>query len=217
MNFIRKNTRAITLILVYFFAALMQAGSLLLLAISELFNNNLIESEFANSVTGLAITAIVGIILFWKEIISSFTYFKEDTFWRIFEIFLWVGLIFLVDVITQKILSGHRIGNQEEVLSMGENVPLVVTLFFLAFLGPIAEELIFRHVLIQCLSETIGLIFSVIISVFLFTFMHTQQPLDVIIYLPGTILLTAAYLKTNRSIAFVMAIHICNNILGFVL
>ncbi|EGO9008238.1 TPA: CAAX protease [Enterococcus faecalis] len=37
MNFIRKNTRAIRLIVVYFFAVLMQAGSLLLLAISLLF------------------------------------------------------------------------------------------------------------------------------------------------------------------------------------
>ena len=42
----------------------MQAGSLLLLAISLLFDNNLVESSFANLVTGLTITAIVGIVLF---------------------------------------------------------------------------------------------------------------------------------------------------------
>ncbi|BDQ61497.1 hypothetical protein EfsSVR2332_15750 [Enterococcus faecalis] len=49
MNFIRKNTRAISLIVVYFFTVLMQAGSLLLLAISLLFDNNLVESSFCKS------------------------------------------------------------------------------------------------------------------------------------------------------------------------
>ena len=67
MNFIRKNTRAISLIVVYFFTVLMQAGSLLLLAISLLFDNNLVESSFANLVTGLTITAIVGIVLFLER------------------------------------------------------------------------------------------------------------------------------------------------------
>lgn len=217
MNFIRKNTRAISLIVVYFFTVLMQAGSLLLLAISLLFDNNLVESSFANLVTGLTITAIVGIVLFWKEIVAGFDYFKEETLWRIFSIFLWVGLIFLVDVIIQKIMSNNLIANQQDVLSFGAQVPLLVTLFFLAIVGPIAEELVFRQVLMNCLSETIGIACTTMISIFLFTFMHTQQPLDFLIYLPGAILLSAAYLKLNRSLVFVMAIHIVNNMFGFLL
>ncbi len=217
MNFIRKNARAISLIVVYFFTVLMQAGSLLLLAISLLFDNNLVESSFANLVTGLTITAIVGIVLFWKEIVAGFDYFKEETLWRIFSIFLWVGLIFLVDIIIQKIMSNNPIANQQDVLSFGAQVPLLVTLFFLAIVGPIAEELVFRQVLMNCLSETIGIASATIISIFLFTFMHTQQPLDFLIYLPGAILLSAAYLKSNRSLVFVMAIHIVNNMLGFLL
>ncbi|UYY06945.1 CPBP family intramembrane metalloprotease [Enterococcus faecalis] len=195
MNFIRKNTRAISLIVVYFFTVLMQAGSLLLLAISLLFDNNLVESSFANLVTGLTITAIVGIVLFWKEIVAGFDYFKEETLWRIFSIFLWVGLIFLVDIIIQKIMSNNPIANQQDVLSFGAQVPLLVTLFFLAIVGPIAEELVFRQVLMNCLSETIGIASATIISIFLFTFMHTQQPLDFLIYLPGAILLSADLLK----------------------
>ncbi|EHT2877611.1 CPBP family intramembrane metalloprotease [Enterococcus faecalis] len=195
----------------------MQAGSLLLLAISLLFDNNLVESSFANLVTGLTITAIVGIVLFWKEIVAGFDYFKEETLWRIFSIFLWVGLIFLVDVIIQKIMSNNLIANQQDVLSFGAQVPLLVTLFFLAIVGPIAEELVFRQVLMNCLSETIGIACTTMISIFLFTFMHTQQPLDFLIYLPGAILLSAAYLKLNRSLVFVMAIHIVNNMFGFLL
>ncbi|HEL7541559.1 TPA: CPBP family intramembrane metalloprotease [Enterococcus faecalis] len=165
----------------------------------------------------MTITAIVGIVLFWKEIVAGFDYFKEETLWRIFSIFLWVGLIFLVDVIIQKIMSNYQSGNQQEVLSFGNQVPLLVILFFLAILGPIVEELVFRQVLMNCLSETIGIAFATVISISLFTFMHIQQPLDFLVYLPGAILLSAAYLKSNRSIVFVMAIHIINNMLGFLL
>ena len=106
----------------------MQVGSLLLLAISLLFDNNLVESSFANLVTGLTITAIVGIVLFWKEIVAGFDYFKEETLWRIFSIFLWVGLIFS-RCYYSKIMSNNLIANQQDVLSFGAQVPLLVTYF----------------------------------------------------------------------------------------
>ncbi|WP_270748517.1 type II CAAX prenyl endopeptidase Rce1 family protein, partial [Enterococcus lactis] len=58
---------------------------------------------------------------------------------------------------------------------------------------------------------------SSLISIFLFTFIHVTHPIDFFMYAPGTILLTIAYLTANRSLAFIMAIHILNNVLGFVL
>ncbi|EGP5003779.1 CAAX protease [Enterococcus faecium] len=36
-------------------------------------------------------------------------------------------------------------------------------------------------------------------------------------YAPGAILLTIAYLTANRSLVFIIVIHILNNVLGFVL
>ena len=42
------------------------------------------------------------------------------------------GADFLVDVIIQKIMSNNLIANQQDVLSFGAQVPLLVTLFFLA-------------------------------------------------------------------------------------
>lgn len=47
--------------------------------------------------------------------------------------------------------------------------------------------------------------------------MHTNQLSDIAIYLPGAVILTAAYLISKRSLAYVMAIHILNNCLGFIL
>ena len=101
------------------------------------------------------------------------------------------------------------------MFSFGAQVPLLVTLFFLAIVL-IAEELVFRQVLMNCLSETIGIACATMISIF-YSPLCTQQPLDFLIYLPGAILLSAAYLKSNRSLVFVMAIHIVNNMLGFLL
>ena len=40
-------------------------------------------------------------------------------------------------------MSNNLIANQQDVLSFGAQVPLLVTLFFLAIVGPIAEELVF--------------------------------------------------------------------------
>ena len=76
------------------------------------------------------------------------------------------GADFLVDVIIQKIMSNNLIANQQDVLSFGAQVPLLVTLFFLAIVGPIAEELVFRQVLMNCLSETIGIACATMISIF---------------------------------------------------
>ncbi|WP_270094780.1 CAAX protease [Enterococcus faecium] len=44
-----------------------------------------------------------------------------------------------------------------------------------------------------------------------------KRELSLFMYAPGTILLTIAYLTANRSLAFIIAIHILNNVLGFVL
>ena len=56
-----------------------QIGLYILFGISLLANVNLVESEFVLSAIGFTVPAIVGIICFRKEIIESFTYFKEKT------------------------------------------------------------------------------------------------------------------------------------------
>ena len=46
--------------------------------------------------------------------------------------------------------------------------------------------------------------------------MHTNQLSDIAIYLPGAVILTAAYLISNRSLAYVIAIHMLNNSITFI-
>ncbi len=218
MGFIRTNKRELSLLIIYFLFIGLQLGLLPLYALSVMTGTDLVNSDFLILATNLCIPSIIGIILFWKEIIQSFSYFKKNTWLRIAGIFFWVALILFVDILMQNLIGvQNQAENQEGLLQLGEQTPLFLILIVFAFFGPIIEELIFRHLLINWLSRYIGLVFASLLSIFLFTFFHVQQPIDFLIYAPGAILLTAAYLTANRSIVFVMAIHILNNALGFLL
>ncbi|MCS5464172.1 CPBP family intramembrane metalloprotease [Enterococcus lactis] len=72
----------------------------------------------------------------------------------------------------------NQSANQEYLSQLGKQTPLFLTLIVFAFFGPILEELIFRHLLINWLSQSIGLILSSLISIFLFTFIHVTHPID---------------------------------------
>lgn len=218
LTFIRTNKRELSLFILYFLFIGFQLGILPLALLSMVTNSDLIHSEFVVFAVNLCIPSIIGIILFRKEIIESFSYFKEKTWLRIASIFFWVGLIFLVDVFTQYILGPtNQSANQEYLSQLGKQTPLFLTLIVFTFFGPILEELIFRHLLINWLSQSVGLILSSLISIFLFTFIHVTHPIDFFMYAPGAILLTIAYLTANRSLVFIIVIHILNNVLGFVL
>ncbi|MGQ0440994.1 lysostaphin resistance A-like protein, partial [Bacillus sp. B-TM1] len=84
-------------------------------------------------------------------------------------------------------------------------------------LGPIIEEIVFRYILLNRFSHYIGTAIASIISIIIFTVLHTNQLSDIAIYLPGSVILTAAYLISKRSIAYVMAIHMLNNCITFIL
>jgi len=217
VSFIKTNTKELIMLIVYILFALLQIGLFILFGISLLTNSNLVESEFALSAIGLTVPAIVGIIFFRKEIIESFTYFKEKTILKIVSIPMVVLFTVIVEQIVMRFLATGQPENQEQLLETGAEIPLIFTLLVFGILGPILEEIVFRHILINRFSHYIGTAIASIISIIIFTFMHTNQLSDIAIYLPGAVILTAAYLISKRSLAYVMAIHILNNCLGFIL
>ncbi|ARZ63501.1 CPBP family intramembrane metalloprotease [Bacillus thuringiensis serovar brasilensis] len=217
MSFIKTNTKELIMLIVYILFALLQIGLFILFGISLLTNSNLVESEFALSAIGLTVPAIVGIIFFRKEIIESFTYFKEKTILKIVSIPMVVLFTVIVEQIVMRFLATGQPENQEQLLETGAEIPLIFTLLVFGILGPILEEIIFRYIILNRFSHYIGTAIASIISIIIFTFMHTNQLSDIAIYLPGAVILTAAYLISKRSLAYVMAIHILNNCLGFIL
>ncbi|PFF28516.1 CPBP family intramembrane metalloprotease [Bacillus cereus] len=217
MNFIKMNQKELIMLIVYTMFALLQIGLFILFGISLLTNSNLVESEFALSAIGLTVPAIVGIIFFRKEIIESFTYFKEKTILKIVSIPMVVLFTVIVEQSVMRFLATGQPENQEQLLETGAEIPLIFTLLVFGIFGPILEEIVFRHILLNRFSHYIGTAIASIISIIIFTVLHTNQLSDIAIYLPGSVILTAAYLISKRSLAYVMAIHILNNCLGFIL
>ncbi len=211
------NTKELIMLIVYTMFALLQIGLFILFGISLLTNSNLVESEFALSAIGLTVPAIVGIIFFRKEIIESFTYFKEKTILKIVSIPMVVLFTVIVEQAVMRFLATGQPENQEQLLETGTEVPLIFTLLVFGILGPILEEIVFRYILINRFSHYVGTVIASIISIIIFTLLHTNQLSDIAIYLPGSVILTIAYLISKRSLAYVMAIHVLNNCLGFIL
>lgn len=194
-----------------------QIGLFILFGISLLTNYNLVESEFALGAIGFTVPAIVGIILFKNEIIESFAYFKEKTVLRVVSVPLLVLLMVIIEQAVMRFLATDQPENQDQLLEAGAGAPLIFTLLVFGILGPILEEIVFRYILINRFSNYIGTAIASIISIIIFTLLHTNQFSDIAIYLPGSVILTIAYLISKRSLAYVMAIHVLNNCLGFIL
>ncbi|PFO65066.1 CPBP family intramembrane glutamic endopeptidase [Bacillus cereus] len=217
MNFIKMNKKEIIMLIIFTLFVPFQIGLYILFGISLLANVNLVESEFVLSAIGFTVPAIVGIIYFRKEIIESFTYFKEKTILKIVSIPMVVLFTLIAEQCIMHFLATGQPENQEQLLETGAEVPLVFTLLVFGILGPILEEIVFRHILINRFSYHIGTAIASIISIMIFTLLHTNQLSDIAIYLPGSLILTAAYLISKRSIAYVIAIHMLNNCLAFIL
>ncbi|HFU7085584.1 TPA: lysostaphin resistance A-like protein [Bacillus cereus] len=217
MNFIKMNKKEIIMLIIFTLFVPFQIGLYILFGISLLANVNLVESEFVLSAIDFTVPAIVGIICFRKEIIESFTYFKEKTILKIVSIPMVVLFTLIVEQCVMHFLATGQPENQEQLLETGAEVPLVFTLLVFGILGPTLEEIVFRHILINRFSYHIGTAIASIISIMIFTLLHTNQLADIAIYLPGSLILTAAYLISKRSIAYVIAIHMLNNCLAFIL
>lgn len=109
------NTKELVMLIVYILFALLQIGLFILFGISLLTNSNLVESEFALSAIGLTVPAIVGIIFFRKEIIESFTYFKEKTILKIVSVPMVVLLMVIVENSIMHFLNIGQLENQEQI------------------------------------------------------------------------------------------------------
>lgn len=211
------NTKELIMLIVYPLFTLFQLGFFILVGISLLTNANLFESAFALGAMSLTIPTILGVMFFRKEIIQSFTYFKEKTLLKIVSIPIVVLFMVIVENSIMHFLNTGQPENQEQVLTQGAEIPIIFTLLLFGIMGPIIEEIIFRYILLNRFSNYVGTAIASIISIIIFTLLHTNQLSDIAIYLPGAVILTAAYLISKRSLAYVMAIHILNNCLGFIL
>ncbi|HCU8061002.1 TPA: CPBP family intramembrane metalloprotease SdpB [Staphylococcus aureus] len=198
-----------------------------------LFNYYEIDSNliFVSTITqALAYTIGIGAFyLFHLKVMSSrlragFAYIKK--YWLRLSITYIIALILIYtyEYMTQflpKHLQYSETANELELNKMFE-VPafLPVAFLLIVIVGPIVEEIVFRHILIGELGKKFNFIAMSIVSVFLFAFIHVtdaKSPFEFGPYLILSIILVFTYLKSGRNLGSTIALHIANNFVSFVI
>lgn len=206
------------MLVVFTMFVIFQIGVLILVGILLLTNVNLVESEFATTVAAFIVPAIIGISFYRKEILQSFSYFKEKTILKVVSIPMVVLLTLILETfVTKFLVNTDQSVNQDLVNQAASEVPFIFAVLLVGVVGPIVEEIVFRHILVNKFSSYVGTAIASIVSILLFTVLHSQNLSDFAIYLPGSVIYTVAYLISKRSLAYIIAIHVLNNVLSLIL
>ncbi len=218
MNFIKTNKKDLIMLVVFTMFVIFQIGVLILVGVLLLTNVNLVESEFATTVAAFIVPAIIGISFYRKEILQSFSYFKEKTILKVISIPMVVLLTLILETfVTKFLVNTDQSVNQDLVNQAASEVPFIFAVLLVGVVGPIVEEIVFRHILVNKFSSYVGTAIASIVSILLFTVLHSQNLSDFAIYLPGSVIYTVAYLISKRSLAYIIAIHVLNNVLSLIL
>ena len=96
------------------------------------------------------------------------------------------------------------------------NIPLSINILSSGLIGPILEEILFRHILLNKLLKKHTTKKSLIISILIFSLIHLSIIKIIYTIILGTIL-GISYLHSNKNILYPIAIHISANIISLLL
>lgn len=158
---------------------------------------------------------IIVLALFSREFFPAFSYLRTRPFLKILLLFgLWI-LVVIVQAATRIALYGINppiADNQQAVINaIFDGGTGLVFCFFVAIGVPMVEEIFYRHILIGKLSAYAPTWLVASISAALFAYMHSHQWQDFFTYLPISIVLTLAYVKSGKNVAYSWLFHALNN------
>ncbi|WP_228620288.1 type II CAAX endopeptidase family protein [Exiguobacterium sp.] len=163
---------------------------------------------------GFSLTIIISFFLLWPDLklykqqgIQS--NLNDTVKWIGLGILMQYGLVIVASLIETSI-SGEMVSseNTERIAEIVRLVP-VMTLS-VVLLGPIIEEILFRHILFGNLSARFGFWIAFAVSSVLFALIHDDNRF--LVYIAMSFAFTVAYAKTRRLIVPI-AIHAFNNAL----
>ncbi len=138
---------------------------------------------------------------------------KSKVFW--FIVLLLLGSQFIFILFSRLTELGFNIFGysiQEYIDSIKVSDTGLGQIIYVAFIGPIFEELLFRGAILKAL-EKYGKVFAIVISSILFGLMHMHLFQSVFAAVVGLIL---GYVAIEYSIKWAILLHVLNNfILGF--
>ncbi|WP_236633784.1 MULTISPECIES: CPBP family intramembrane glutamic endopeptidase [unclassified Exiguobacterium] len=166
---------------------------------------------------GFSLTIVISFFLLWPDLklykqqgIQS--NLNDTVKWIGLGILMQYGLVIVANLI-ETAISGDLVGSQntEQIADIVRLVP-VMTLS-VVLLGPIMEEILFRHILFGNLSARFGFWIAFAVSSLLFALIHGDN--KILVYVAMSFAFTVAYAKTRRLIVPI-AIHAFNNALVMV-
>jgi len=167
--------------------------------------------------TSMIVAVVLGTLFLWlwfvkkigfKEIFKPGKPMTVKTFLKLLCLFMSVQFVFgYVYELMEWLLN--LIGYSAEAsMEMVTTSSSTISMFlYVAFIGPIVEELIYRGFVLRHLEKH-GKMFAIIVSASLFGIMHANLPQNAFAFGVGLIL---AYVAMEYSVVWSIAIHIFNN------
>lgn len=187
--------------------------------------------QFTNMVYASFIVSMVllvlALVLFKDHLVKEWHRFKADTpnlprfFGKLFGYYILMLLLRIAGIwILELFMDTSTLGQNQEILNdAAQNMNLFANVLLLTIYAPIVEELVFRQAIIGpwAKDKRVMIITSTIFSMFLFTYMHSFQWADFVLYLPITVVLTQIYWEYERNIIPSILFHFMNNTIALIM
>lgn len=114
----------------------------------------------------------------------------------------------------------EALGQNQDILNeAAASLPMIATLILVAIYAPIVEELVFREAMIGVVdrSKKWLLVLMTLVSMLLFTYLHSFTLADFALYLPITLILTYIYWRYERNVITSIMFHFINNLIAVIL
>ncbi|MBO1308571.1 CPBP family intramembrane metalloprotease [Enterococcus sp. 669A] len=164
------------------------------------------------------------VLLIWKNRIPDYwsDFNTETTNWKKFFLtaIVWLVIAIALSYLLQFLASGNsQTSNTENVGSMADTIPPILTCIMLTILGPFIEEFTFRESLIGFVDKDNKILLTImtILSIIIFDCIHLYNWREFFYYLPLSIALTMFYRSHNRNIFSSIIMHSMANLPGAIL
>ncbi|WP_214791019.1 CPBP family intramembrane glutamic endopeptidase [Exiguobacterium sp. s59] len=163
---------------------------------------------------GFTVTIVLSLLLIWPDLKQ---YKAQGVQSNLNDTVKWIGLgilmqygLVIVANLIETAISGELVEsmNTQTIADMVEVIPLMILPVIL--LGPIIEEILFRHILFGNLNVRFGFWIAFAVSSILFALIHQDNRF--LVYIAMSFAFSYAYAKTRRLIVPI-AIHAFNNAL----
>ena len=158
---------------------------------------------------------IFGILYYKKDIVEAKNNLKNYKKLILYIVLVGIGSVALSTII-EMIFS---IGETNDQTIVNENILENPLLSFVSvvILGPLVEEIIYRHIFLGKLSNMISKGVAIVFSVIMFSSVHTGFSREILIYIPMAIGITIMYLKFNKNIIASYLYHSLWNLYAFII